>query len=139
MTDLDHDQVVRHVGLSKSKLILQVTKLCSELPAYGIDARRSNKAGKGLKQIHGKKVVSSSGNKKLKNNGVTQSDAFLKPNVPPPPPYPPPPILHHQKSRTQQGNNVDIMMGYPGGGGYYEQLDTPSFYKKFFFHRTITG
>ena len=27
VTDIDHDQVVRHVGLSKHKLILQVTKL----------------------------------------------------------------------------------------------------------------
>ncbi len=118
VTDLDHDQVVRHVGLSKNKLILQVTKLCSEAP-HGIDGSQQKKASKGLKQVHEKRTTSAISNKKLKNNGVAQSAGFLKPNVPPPPPYPPP--ILHQKTRKHQGNNHNIL-GYPGGGEYFSCL-----------------
>jgi len=106
VTELDHDQVVRLVGLSKSKLILQVTKLYTE-SYHRVEARKQIKTSKSAKQTHGKNTVSSSGNKKLKHNGEVQSAVLIKANVPPPPPCPPP-FLHKHSTKYQE-NDLKII------------------------------
>lgn len=109
VTDLDHDQVVRHIGLSKNRLILQVTKLAET----NIDGKSQKKSAsshsKSLKQ--GKKTNC----KKLKNSMPTSLGSlhdrvpFLKPNVPPPPCLPPPALKQRHKmhnNRPVEGMNM---------------------------------
>ena len=105
VTDIDHDQVVRLVGLSKNRLMLQVTKITQSI--------EKSKQSSNSKKSNGKisKQVKKSSHKKLKNNSLDSAsnihykEHFVKNNILPPP-LPPPPLQKHSRHDINQDNLI---------------------------------
>lgn len=129
VTDLDHDQVVRLVGLSKNKLTLQVTKLKKSC------SKQSGKKVTSIETVKQTKKTTS----RTKAKGVCQQPTsssslqsripFLKPQLPPPPMPPPLANFHQlnaqhrllkqkQRMMLEQQRHIPIdpldIMAYPG-------------------------
>ena len=95
VTDLDHDQVVRLVGQSKSKLILQVTKIKSMLtdanPTGSLNRKSVFPGNNKDQHLTNNKKAKTATCKKFKNNMATdgmhpppqpiQQAAFMKPSA----------------------------------------------------------
>lgn len=107
VTDLDHDQVVRLVGLSKNRLVLQVTKI-----AVNNEKSKQGSKTNSLKKSNGKmfKQPKKSSCKKLKNNSPNSaSNIHSKANILPPP-LPPPPLQmvdHHKEKQKHFAHDPD--------------------------------
>ena len=134
VTDLDHDQVVRLVGLSKNKLSLQVTKLKDACKSNTKQSSRkvgggASKATKGSTRKPACKAKVKGCQPASSSNLQSRLPAFLKPNLPPPPM--PPPLVNFQQLGAQQKlrqkqkmmleqqqNHISIdpldIMAYPG-------------------------